>query len=357
MSEDEQAAESWSCTVCGSAEYCIITSRDEMASELKAVQQFHRQRRKSNHRQDQTDRTTFSQDQLTNIIECAACGLLCRYPRPSLGDISQAYTSESYTEAYLEAEFIRQRRWAKQKIQRVQASIRESPTPAVMVEVGSFVGGFLAAGQEQGWRMHGVDPGKRVGDFCRRKHLSVFQGTMSEVPLATESVNGVFIWNTFDQLPNPDTTLGAAHRLLTPGGLLVIRIPNGRMYRHAKTLLSHNTGWRSWIIAALIWNNLFSFPYLYGYSVRTVDLLVSRHGFRRKAFSSDTLVPLSDAATTWRGAWEERLVKWSCRQLAALETYFYADRVRWSPWVDLYYERIDEVAPTPTTVPRSPPCR
>jgi rare lipoprotein A len=80
-----------------------------------------------------------------------------------------------------------------------------------IVEVGSFVGGFLAAGQEYGWNMLGVDPGAEVNNFCRRKGLSVFHGMLAECPLTERSVDCVSIWNPqiWPGLCGKDTVLGA----------------------------------------------------------------------------------------------------------------------------------------------------
>ena len=95
-----------------------------------------------------------------------------------------------------------------------------------IVEVGSFVGGFLAAGRQLGWSMLGVDPGKQVTEFCRSRELPVYCGTLGDAQISSNSVDAVVIWNTFDQLPTPDTTLTAARRILRHEGLLVIRVPN-----------------------------------------------------------------------------------------------------------------------------------
>ena len=49
----------------------------------------------------------------------------------------------------------------------------------------------------------------------------------------------------------------------------------------------------------LAWNNLLSFPYLYGYDVTTLDCLVTQNGFRREAAYPHTLVTASTPTTRW----------------------------------------------------------
>jgi len=203
-----------------------------------------------------------------------------------------------------------------------------------IIEVGSFVGGFLAAGQQRGWTILGVDPGKQVAEFCLARGLAVHCGTLADAPIAPKSVDAVVIWNTFDQLPNPDITLGSARQLLRNEGVLVIRVPNGLLYRNATKVLKRKSIWRNMVIATLAWNNLLGFPYLHGYSIATLDLLLERHGFRRRRIYLDTLLPLADQHTKLWARWEERAVKWGCRILAA-QPFWFTDQ--WAPWVDLYY--------------------
>src|SRR5205823_4507178 len=111
-----------------------------------------------------------------------------------------------------------------------------------------------------------------------------------DATLEAGSVECVAIWNTFDQLPEPEPTLAAARRLLRPNGLLAVRIPNGRCFR-TLTAWERRLGspLRGWLHAAMAWNNLMAFPYLYGYSLRTLDRLLARYGFTRTTAQPDTL--------------------------------------------------------------------
>jgi SAM-dependent methyltransferase len=96
-----------------------------------------------------------------------------------------------------------------------------------VLEVGSFAGGFLLEGQEQGWDMVGVDPGRDVAAFCRARGLPIFEGTLEETRFMPGSFDAVVVWNTFDQMPDPRPVLERAVLLLRNGGILVLRVPNG----------------------------------------------------------------------------------------------------------------------------------
>src|SRR5207237_1935422 len=110
-----------------------------------------------------------------------------------------------------------------------------------ILEVGSFVGGFLAAGREYGWQMLGVDPGEEVDAFCKERGLQVLPETLAEVQLEKDSIDCVAIWNTFDQLPDPAPTVTAARRLLGTGGVLALRTPSGEGFRRARRAMTAPT--------------------------------------------------------------------------------------------------------------------
>jgi SAM-dependent methyltransferase len=224
----------------------------------------------------------------------------------------------------------------------------------MIVEVGSFVGGFLDAGRERGWSMLGIDPGKEVTEFCRSRGQPVFCGTLADAPLEAASVDAVVIWNTFDQLPNPDTTLAAARRVLKQDGVLAIRVPNGRMYRRGTAVMRSEGPIRKWMRTVLAWNNLLAFPYLHGYSLSTLDQLLGRHGFTRLTVCRDTLMTLAHSDTKRWARMEETFIKWTCRWAADLEALWESDAADFAPWLDVYYGLTEEVNGTPVSVATKP---
>jgi SAM-dependent methyltransferase len=206
------------------------------------------------------------------------------------------------------------------------------PYPRI-VEIGSFVGGFLAAVRELGWEALGIDPGEEVTAFCRERGFAVLQATASEAPIEEASVDAVAVWNTFDQIPDPRPTLEALRRWLRPGGVLALRVPNGSCFRNAIGALRRMPALapaNQLLLAALAWNNLLAFPYLHGHSVSTLERLVAPFGFERFGVEPDMLTRLADHRTKAWAVWEEWLVKSAWRTLARA-------RLVEAPWMDLYF--------------------
>ncbi len=342
------------CHICGGSTTNQICSSSDVEGHVRFLRHFHRRRRRESAGRDLSDRAEFTQAYITAIGACRGCGLIYRHPRPTAESVTGTYSQDRYGREHLRSEFTLLRQWALSKIPSLASRLHVRPerTPRV-IEVGSFVGGFLAAGHAQGWDMLGVDPGQEVTAFCREQGLHVFCGTLVEAPVPPQTVDAVTIWNTFDQLPHPDATLASARSMLHPRGILVIRVPNGACFHRMVSWQKRLPGpLKDWLSTALAWNNLLGFPYLYGYTVRTLDELLSRYGFARIAACPDTLMTLANHDYTLRAAWEERVVKWTCRAASGFEALRNVSEYHLAPWLDIYYRVTPAVPDTTLAVSR-----
>jgi len=331
------------CLLCGGFDFVLIATPTDIAAQRCYVEQFHQRRLVERlsaeaRRASLTDRVSFTHNYETSIVACRACGLLCRNPHPPAETVTETYADDRYEPRYLETEFESQLRWARAKIPVVARHLAVHRLPRI-IEVGSFVGGFLEAAREHGWDIIGVDPGDAVVQFCRHRGLPVFQGTLEESPQLPTGVEAVVIWNTFDQLPDPRSLLATIARMLKPDGLLVIRIPHGNCYRSAMEFIKAHRWMKNPVYTALAWNNLLSFPYLHGYGLTTLDRLVGEFGLIRESVYPDTLMTSTVAEMKWWVTPEERLVKGLCRLTTALAQWMGDSSLGSATWLDVYYRK------------------
>ena len=328
------------CTVCGAHARTGILDADAIASQLRWLEDFHRRRLKPSalRRQALEDRASFTQDEPRAIVGCRGCGLVFRHPRREAGAVERDYAEDRYGAERLESLFATQADAYDAKLAMLATLVARRRRPRVL-EVGSFVGAFLSAAGVAGWDAFGVDPGAEVVAFCRARGLTVQRGTVADVALPPASLDAVAIWNTFDQIAEPRPTLAAASRMLRAGGVLALRVPNGRYFVDAVARLRTDPALvRRARLLALAWNNLVGFPYLNGYAVGTLDRLVASHGFERIVAVPNTLVTLADADTRASAVLEERCVKLACR-IAWRRQIPGPARLAKAPWLDVYYRR------------------
>ena len=218
-----------------------------------------------------------------------------------------------------------------------KAATRSRPR---VLEVGSFVGAFLLEGQSAGWDMVGVDPGRDVAAFCRKRGLRIFEGTLDEARFSPGSFDAVTVWNTFDQLPDPRPLLEQALLLLRPGGVLVVRVPNGACFAWMIRMRANvPSKVRRVLERAMACNNLLSFPYLYGYSPCQLERLTAPYGFRLTAGVPDQVVSAPPGHLVWWAVAEERAVKGLFSAVATLWRDDRSGLYRSSPWLNCIFER------------------
>ncbi|HYB99279.1 MAG TPA: class I SAM-dependent methyltransferase [Candidatus Limnocylindrales bacterium] len=388
-----------SCSVCGTADYRLIASAHELEAQREYLIRFHRRRLRPPDRPDAAhgqrpaaadavapdaaheqrpaaadgvahdtgpkqrtardgqsapestatahdsvddsaleERADFTQNYATNIVACTLCGLILRHPRPPADAIAAAYAADTYGEERLAALYQSQVELFRPKAQRLQRLLGSRRDPVVL-EIGSFVGGFLAAARELGWSAFGIDPGQEVVEFCAKRGLSVLREEVESCEFPAAGADCIAIWNTFDQLPNPHPILRSVRHSLRPGGILAVRVPCGPCFEHAMRWLRRAPhALHAPVLAALAWNNLLSFPYLHGYSLATLDRLMGQYELERVGFTADVLTRLADDQTRPWAACEERVLKgaWraAARAAAAIAPERAADR---TPWFDAYY--------------------
>lgn len=174
------------------------------------------------------------------------------------------------------------------------------PAAATVIEVGSFVGGFLHVASEWGWTATGIDVGKDTAHFSASHGYPTIRKPLEECGLAPESFDGTFVWNTFEQLEQPAAFLTEANRITREGGILVLRTPNALFYAACEAMLQRLRSERppthhDPIVRLLAWNNLLGFPHRFGFTARSLDSFVASHGFEPAAHHGDTVISPSEA--------------------------------------------------------------
>lgn len=315
------------CAVCGEADAREIASADDMRAEVEALWAFHSSRLRAGTPPSQLmDRVAFSQHAPLRLVRCRACGLVYRNPVERATELDAAYADSSPTE---------ERMRALHETQRVSYAAQARRLTSVFgrrgsgLEVGSYVGAFLAAARERGWQFAGVDVNACANSFTRSLGFQVYDGTLESLH-DDHPVDVVAIWNCLDQLPDPVATLRAARRRLSPGGMVAVRVPNGACYAALRPLLS--TALAPVARAWLAQNNLLGFPYRFGFTASALERVLARLGFQVEHVVGDVLVPIGDQWTRPWARLEERLVK-SLGTLAARAPM--RDRAA-APWIEVY---------------------
>ncbi len=227
-------SDSHSCIVCGTQRPVVAMEKARMADEISLRRRFFESRFEGQIKEEELkDITDFVQNTPADILQCSGCGLLSRQGSHQ-SDLVNRYVNDKYSGPVMELLF-----------QRYVHAFRQRETPfrsllesgARVLEVGSHVGGFLKVATEWGWRAEGVDVGVDVAAFASSKKLTTRCCQLEELSLSDKSKDAVFVWNCFEQLPDPLGSLQFISRILADRGHLIIRTPNALFFAFCQSML------------------------------------------------------------------------------------------------------------------------
>jgi SAM-dependent methyltransferase len=100
------------------------------------------------------------------------------------------------------------------------------PNRGRVVELGSGMGLMLDRLRDKGWSVLGVDPDRNTCRHASRQlGIEAIPATLEEAALPDESAEVMMMLRVIEHVPDPVATLREIHRILAPGGHLVIETP------------------------------------------------------------------------------------------------------------------------------------
>ena len=254
------------------------------------------------------------------VVECRACGLLYLNPRPEGPELAAYYPDEYYDHlasgadrprpdpggarafhrrvrlAFLQrfygypvsaggtgatgagpggwtAAAARLERW-RLRVSGREAAIIPFTGEGRLLDVGCGTGKDLLRFQEAGWHVTGVELSPYAASLARaRLGCEVVPGHFDEAPLEGRRFDVVRLSHVLEHLPSPRKSLGKMHRLLRPGGLLWIEVPNAASLERR---LFHGH-WFQWDLPR----------HLYHFTPATLVRLLRDTGFRPRTVKCD----------------------------------------------------------------------
>lgn len=320
------------CVVCGHADADVVAEHQDIRAEVEALWEYHQRRlRPETPTRHLTDRVAFSEHPPFRLVRCRECGLVYRNPAERGHELKEIYSRETPSRDVLWTLHATQLPTVRAHARTLRRLLGRGGSG---LEVGSYVGAFLAAARAERLQFEGLDINPNVNAFTRTLGFTVHDGEITSFDGA-RTFDSVAIWNTFDQLADPRAAANAAAKLLRPHGIFAVRVPNGECYVALRRRFANGGRVsRAAARALLAQNNLLGFPYRYGFTRNALTRLLGEQGLRVVRMHGDVLVPTADE---WTRPWarvEETFIK---RFMA-----FAAHRgTHWAPWLDVFAVRDD----------------
>lgn len=169
-------------------------------------------------------------EEFFNIVRCNQCSLVYVNPRPDKEEIRRYYPPETWPRARgnidLASATISGRPWQEIMKQR-SAQLLKYVKKGRILDIGCGDGLFLKYFKNCGLEVHGIDFGKTASNYARDiLGLDVFTGSLEEAKYQSGSFDAVSLYAVLEHLPDPLQILREINRILKPGGILFISVPN-----------------------------------------------------------------------------------------------------------------------------------
>ena len=213
------------------------------------------------------------------LYECPSCGLVSTQPQLSSQEIEKYYPEDyiSYPIA-VDDEKVWHTRLDRQHgvRRRCNFAIRESGRETGKVlDVGCATGVFLKGMQDRGWEAWGIEPSDYAANYAVEKlHLNVKHDYLKSDSYEDEQFDLVTLWDVFEHLPNPVQTLEICRKILKPGGVLLLSLPNPQSWDR----YLFKEAWSGWDVPR----------HYYIYRTLSLTQLLDKHGFHFQRIKSFT---------------------------------------------------------------------
>ena len=185
-----------------------------------------------NHRYLQVKDRFLSQE-VFDLLACDQCGLLFTDPRPDAEHIGAYYESDEYLSHQENKSGLVPRLYERVKrinLKNKRRMALQGLQKGRLLDIGCGVGDFLRVVKESGWEVAGIEPSEHAKSIAL-KRLGFLPLDPSEAnSFADGSFDVITMWHVLEHVDDLHAQLATLHRLLKPGGRLVIAVPNYQSY-------------------------------------------------------------------------------------------------------------------------------
>lgn len=169
------------------------------------------------------------------VSRCRRCGLICANPRLPKEEIWKRYNPDYFWKEYLPSLGVHEGEYCLDAFDaRYQPHLSLladclGRTSGQLLELGAGAGFFLKAAEHAGWSVIGTELSEEAVQFAQTElALDVVQMDVESLDFPDESSDAIVAFELLEHLLNPLAAAREAHRVLRPGGVLLLSTPNYR---------------------------------------------------------------------------------------------------------------------------------
>jgi SAM-dependent methyltransferase len=205
------------------------------------------------------------------IQQCAACGFQFTNPRPDAASIGRYYESDAYVSHNSAAQGLVNRVYKVARFFTVRRKVAlitqlNGGQPGRLLDYGCGTGHFLAKAKSTGWQVTGLEPNPRARQDAAARVGQPIQEAAALATLPPGSFDIVTLWHVLEHVHALHDTLAQLIDKLTPGGRLLLAVPNP----NSLDAQHYRLDWAAYDVPR----------HLYHFVPATIGQLLARHGLR-----------------------------------------------------------------------------
>ena len=169
------------------------------------------------------------------MVRCSSCQFIYLNPRPTSEFLLRFYQD------YLPENGSSIKAWQRMMepvFKKAANLIQQYKEKGELLDVGSGFGFFLSEMKNRGWDVTGIEISQKAMDYARDVlGLTIHPGPLEKANFPDDYFDAVTGFYVIEHLPYPMAFLRECHRILKPGGLLLLRYPHTTPIKHLLQLL------------------------------------------------------------------------------------------------------------------------
>lgn|GEM_PF-2078860 len=167
-----------------------------------------------------------------DYLSCRTCHYLWRPGGASLEETTSYYRAENPTDRIGHAKL-------RLYMEMLERGERQLQGPGRLLDVGCSRGDFLRVASDRGWEVVGIEPVASLANEGRARGFEIHTGQLADFPPSGEHFDLITYWDVLFLIDDPISELQRAVMLLSPRGMIFLRLRQHRVVRAMDQLWSN----------------------------------------------------------------------------------------------------------------------